>query len=369
MSENNNEIKDSGYFQPLTQNWTGTPNLFFDDIMVNESLPVIRVIAAIIRETVGWESGIGGRVIEADIPYVTFEKKYHISTDSISKGIATAIEKGYIIRTKKGDRQTHQSARYKLNFKVATPPHRVEATPPHRVEATPPHGDIEIKNINKKTTTQTNGSGGKINKDISSSLSNSMSTPLSNDIDTDNSKTDASNREVPIYSAESKKVEIPEWELRIRREWRECGFVGTPNDKQIGRINGYITSGVSLDLIIYAMSIAAMSNKGFEFAFGSWGGFLPSRGILGKMWLARVRTVEGAKDYEKKREAEAKAIKNTYSAAADASSPTSHNCPRCQGTKTVNSEPCPKCGGKGYLGDRNPNSSITTSSESLFVEV
>ena len=101
-------------FKPLTSNFTNCPNQFFDKVVGHYQSCVVSVVAILIRSTLGWQDDdTKERRIEADLSLSAFVRP-ELSETSARKGIAGAIEAGFIIQTRKPTNK--QSARYALRW-------------------------------------------------------------------------------------------------------------------------------------------------------------------------------------------------------------------------------------------------------------
>lgn len=104
-------------FKPLSANFTTTPNQFFDSVVGHYHPCVVTVIAILIRSTLGWaDPDTGERRLEAELPLPAFVRP-ELSESSARKGIAGAIEAGFIIQTQAATNK--QAARYALKWQDA----------------------------------------------------------------------------------------------------------------------------------------------------------------------------------------------------------------------------------------------------------
>lgn len=81
---------------------TPVPHSFFTVVLPTESLAVIRVVAAVLRQTVGYATQFGGRRKQIALSYSRLQVLTGLSRKTLSKAINTAITKGYIIMNEKG---------------------------------------------------------------------------------------------------------------------------------------------------------------------------------------------------------------------------------------------------------------------------
>ena len=86
-------------FRSLKANFTPTPNQYFDKVVGHYHPCVERVVALLIRSTLGWEDpDTGERRLEAELALKDFICP-EMSESSARKGIAGAIEAGFIVQT------------------------------------------------------------------------------------------------------------------------------------------------------------------------------------------------------------------------------------------------------------------------------
>lgn len=104
-------------FKPLTANFTNCPNQFFDRIVGHYQPCVVSVVAILIRSTLGWEDpDTQERRVEAELPLSRFIRP-ELSETSVRKGLAGAIDAGFIVQTEKPTNK--QGARYALRWEDA----------------------------------------------------------------------------------------------------------------------------------------------------------------------------------------------------------------------------------------------------------
>ena len=104
-------------FKSLRANFTAVPNQFFDRVVGHYHPCVERVIAILIRSTLGWEDpDTGERRLEAELALSDFVRP-QLCESSARKGIAGAIEAGFITQTMAAT--TRQPARYALRWEDA----------------------------------------------------------------------------------------------------------------------------------------------------------------------------------------------------------------------------------------------------------
>jgi len=101
-------------FKSLAANFTTVPNQYFDHIVGHYHPCVERVVAILIRSTLGWaDPDTGERRLEAALALKDFVRP-ELSECSARRGIAGAIEAGFVIETEPAT--TRQSARYALRW-------------------------------------------------------------------------------------------------------------------------------------------------------------------------------------------------------------------------------------------------------------
>ncbi len=81
--------KGSGYRTPM-------PHAFYTQVLPNESLAVIRVVTAIIRNTVGYENQFGGRRIEHRLSYTDLCRITNLSRKHVRSAVKRATVMNYI---------------------------------------------------------------------------------------------------------------------------------------------------------------------------------------------------------------------------------------------------------------------------------
>ena len=85
-----------GHFTPI-------PNQFFDHVLVTEPLSIVKVVGAVIRHTIGYETKFGERKQRATLPYSFLAKYTHLSTGKILNGaVQSSLSKKYIQCVKQG---------------------------------------------------------------------------------------------------------------------------------------------------------------------------------------------------------------------------------------------------------------------------
>ncbi|MFZ2282229.1 MAG: hypothetical protein WAW39_30815 [Prosthecobacter sp.] len=84
-------------------NRTDIPNEFFDVVIPNEPLSVIKVVGSVIRHSIGFQTKHGRRRQQVALSFQHIQNYAHIGSRSdLAKAVRTALEKNYIIRVADG---------------------------------------------------------------------------------------------------------------------------------------------------------------------------------------------------------------------------------------------------------------------------
>lgn len=84
-------------------NRTDIPNEFFDVVIPNEPLSVIKVVGSIIRHSIGFQTKHGRRRQQVALSFQHIQNYVRIGSRSdLAKAVRTALEKNYIIRVEEG---------------------------------------------------------------------------------------------------------------------------------------------------------------------------------------------------------------------------------------------------------------------------
>ena len=84
-------------------NCTDIPNQFFDVIVPNEPLSVIKVVGAVIRFSIGFQAKHGRRRQQVALSYREIERYTRMGSPvDLSKALRTALEKNYLVRLEPG---------------------------------------------------------------------------------------------------------------------------------------------------------------------------------------------------------------------------------------------------------------------------
>jgi hypothetical protein len=90
-------------FYELQGNRTDIPNEFFDVIVPNEPLSVIKAVGSVIRFSIGFQAKHGRRRQQVALSYKEIERYARIgSPTDLSKALRTALEKNYLVRLEPG---------------------------------------------------------------------------------------------------------------------------------------------------------------------------------------------------------------------------------------------------------------------------
>lgn len=99
-------IKDPRQFRGFFDcegNRSDIPNQFFDHVIPNESLAVVKLVGTVLRHTVGFANPRGGRRTEASLSYQFISDYAGISgRQHISSALEASMDAGYITRTAQG---------------------------------------------------------------------------------------------------------------------------------------------------------------------------------------------------------------------------------------------------------------------------
>lgn len=92
----------AGFFED-EGNRTDIPNQFFDDIIPNKPISVIKVVAAVIRFSIGFQARHGRRRQQATLSYKDIERyvKFGSPVD-LAKALRIALEHNYLVRLNEG---------------------------------------------------------------------------------------------------------------------------------------------------------------------------------------------------------------------------------------------------------------------------
>jgi hypothetical protein len=110
----------TGFFEG-EGNRTDIPNEFFDVIIPNEPLSVIKVVGSVIRHSIGFQTRHGRRRQQVALSYQQIENYARFGSRSdLAKAVRIALEKNYIVRVEDGmfspDATERRSATYAIRW-------------------------------------------------------------------------------------------------------------------------------------------------------------------------------------------------------------------------------------------------------------
>lgn len=102
---------------------TPVPNAFFDVILPGEPLAVTKVVGAVLRHTVGYQTQFGGRRQSAPLSYRFIAEYAKLSTGRVlANALATSIERGYVACLTTGsfhpDAEQRSASRYTIRWRT-----------------------------------------------------------------------------------------------------------------------------------------------------------------------------------------------------------------------------------------------------------
>ena len=108
-------------FKPPTSNTTYTPNQFFDVVMPNASRGCLRIVAYLLRRTLGWCDAHGNPQREQiEVPYAELIRKAGLSRDLIRPALDEGVSKNFILCVREGRKastgDSGESALYALKW-------------------------------------------------------------------------------------------------------------------------------------------------------------------------------------------------------------------------------------------------------------
>lgn len=99
-------IRDPKLFQGFYEgegNRTDIPNQFFDHVIPNEPLSLIKVVGSVIRFSIGFQARRGRRRQQVQLSYNDIQRYANIRNRTIlSSAISAALDKNYLVRIKEG---------------------------------------------------------------------------------------------------------------------------------------------------------------------------------------------------------------------------------------------------------------------------
>ena len=106
----------SGFYEG-EGNRTDIPNQFFDDLIPNEPLSVVKVVGSVIRHSIGFQAKHGRRRQQVALSYQQIENYARFGSRSdLAKAIRTSIEKNYIVRVEEGKFSPEASERRRATY-------------------------------------------------------------------------------------------------------------------------------------------------------------------------------------------------------------------------------------------------------------
>jgi hypothetical protein len=133
---------------------TPIPNAFFDHVVPNEVLAVVKVVGTVLRHTVGYQNQFGGRRSEAPLSYSYLQKYIRVChRPTLAAAVRNAVRKGYIRRISNGRFDPHggkasRPAHYAVHWPTDTTSSRCSSK-------TEPGAD-QFKNPNRKPSKKPN---------------------------------------------------------------------------------------------------------------------------------------------------------------------------------------------------------------------
>ena len=103
-----------GFYNATEAHRTSVPNQFFDEVLPQESLSVVKVVGAVIRLTIGFTNNRGDRRLEIALSYTHIQRYTKIANPShVSKALKFSIKNNYIVCTDHGffDRNAGKKSR------------------------------------------------------------------------------------------------------------------------------------------------------------------------------------------------------------------------------------------------------------------
>jgi hypothetical protein len=97
-----NPHKFSGFYASGDGNRTNIPNAFFDYTVKYEPLSVVKVVGAIIRHTIGWQTVYGFRRQQVEMSFTQLERRTKLSRKHLNTALQYAIAHGHLFRTAEG---------------------------------------------------------------------------------------------------------------------------------------------------------------------------------------------------------------------------------------------------------------------------
>lgn len=112
-----------GGFHPLNANFLYCPNQFFDVCVANSSRGVIRCVAYVLRQTLGWLDKNGQPISEEIvIPYRDFIERAGISRGAVTGVLDEAVSAGYLVCVRRGTAKSVGVAGTSSSFRLRWAP-------------------------------------------------------------------------------------------------------------------------------------------------------------------------------------------------------------------------------------------------------
>jgi hypothetical protein len=159
-------------FYPYKDQHTWIPNDFFELVVTQEPLAVIRLVGTILRHTIGWEDEFGYRQLNVQMSYTTIQNVANLSGRSLWLALNQAIEKGYILRAKNGffdprAGKMSESAIYTPKWRDLNIYLFNDHQPPPTNSPLPKQTESQVES-NQNSKTETAGSVQKVRREIGS---------------------------------------------------------------------------------------------------------------------------------------------------------------------------------------------------------
>lgn len=98
---------------------TPIPNAFFDQIVSQEPLAVVKVVGTVLRHTIGYQNQFGGRRSAAPLAYTYIAKYAHLSLGRVlNQAVQAALEAGYIDCVVEGQFGAHAADRTPAQYGI-----------------------------------------------------------------------------------------------------------------------------------------------------------------------------------------------------------------------------------------------------------
>ncbi len=119
-------LPEFGGFYEGEGNRTDIPNQFFDDLIPNEPLSVVKVVGSVIRYSIGFQAKHGRRRQQVALSYQQIENYARFGSRSdLAKAIRTSMEKNYIVRVEDGKFSPQASERRRATYALCWSDYRI----------------------------------------------------------------------------------------------------------------------------------------------------------------------------------------------------------------------------------------------------